>query len=117
GSEANITVELIDAATEKVLLRREYPRQVANIVQLQNEVALAIANAISLKLTPDEQARLSGGRIVSPEAYESYLQGKSLTGTDNAEQFDAGVALLEKAVLLDPKFAEAYAALANAYHD
>jgi TolB-like protein/class 3 adenylate cyclase len=117
GSEAKITVELIDAATEAVLLRREYPRQVANIVQLQNEVALAIANAISLKLTPNEKARLASGRIVIPEAYESYLQGKSLiSDTDSAKNIDGGIALLEKAVFLDPKFAEAYAALADSYH-
>jgi TolB-like protein/class 3 adenylate cyclase len=118
GSEATITVELIDAATETVLLRREYPRQVANIVQLQNEVALAIANAISVKLTPNEEARLTGGRIVKPEAYESYLQGKSIMSeTENAENVDAGIALLQKAVLLDDKFAEAHAALAVAYHE
>jgi TolB-like protein/class 3 adenylate cyclase len=118
GSEAQINIELIDAASETVLLRREYPRRVANIVQLQNEVALAIANAISLKLTPNEQARLTGGRVVNPEAYESYLQGNSvIRDTDNAENLDAGIALLEKAVLLDEKFAEAYAALADAYHE
>jgi TolB-like protein len=119
GSEAKITVELIDAATEKVLWRNsdDHPRHVANIVQLQDEVALAIANAISLKLTPNEKARLASGRVVIPEAYDSYLQGKSLmSDTDKPGNVDAGIALLQKAVLLDPKFAEAYAALADAYH-
>ncbi len=119
GNEASITVELIDAATEKVLWRNsdDHPRQVANIVQLQDEVALAIANAISIKLTPNEKARLASGRVVIAEAYDSYLRSKSLmSDADKPGNVDASIALLQKAVSLDPKFAEAYAALADSYH-
>jgi TolB-like protein/class 3 adenylate cyclase len=116
GSEAQIYIELIDAASETVLLRREYPRKVANIVQLQNEVALAIANAIALKLTPGEKARLASGRLVIPQAYDDYLRAKGDFDESN-EGVDSRIELLEKAVSLDKNFAEAFAELSGAYNE
>src|SRR5438128_576591 len=68
GDQARISVQLIDATTEKNLWSNSYTHTVANIVSLQNEVALAIANAIALKLTPGEKARLTNARVVNPEA-------------------------------------------------
>jgi TolB-like protein/class 3 adenylate cyclase/Flp pilus assembly protein TadD len=114
GSVMLSGIELIDAASETVLLRREYPRQVANIVQLQNEVAMAVANAIALKLTPGEKARLASGRLVIPQAYDYYLRAKG--GEDaSREGVDSRIELLEKAVSLDDTFAEAFADLSSAY--
>jgi TolB-like protein/class 3 adenylate cyclase len=114
GEEARISVQLIEAATEKNLWTNSYTRHVANIVQLQNEVALAIANAVALKLTPGEKARLASARPVNPQAYEYYLRGKSAYGSTK-EATDAGIEMLEKSVSLDDSFAEAYAELSIAY--
>jgi TolB-like protein/class 3 adenylate cyclase len=114
GEEARISVQLIEAATEKNLWTNSYTRRVANIVQLQNEVALAIANAIALKLTPVEKARLASARVVNPQAYDYYLRGKGAYGTDK-EATDAKIAILEKSLSLDDTFAEAWAELSQAY--
>ena len=114
GDQARISVRLIEAATDKNLWTESYTRNVANIVNLQNEVALAIANAIALKLTPGEKARLASARVVNPQAYDYYLRGKSAYGSSK-EATDAGIEMLEKSVSLDDTFAEAYAELSNAY--
>jgi TolB-like protein len=114
GDQARISVQLIEAATEKNLWTDSYTRSVANIVNLQNEVALAIANAIALKLTPVEKARLASARVVNPQAYDYYLRGKGAYGTDK-EATDAKIAILEKSVSLDDTFAEAWAELSQAY--
>jgi TolB-like protein len=114
GDQARISVQLIEAATDKNLWTESYTRNMANIVNLQNEVALAIANAIALKLTPGEKARLAGARIVNPQAYDYYLRGKSAYGPTK-EATDAGIEMLERSVSLDDTFAEAYAELSNAY--
>jgi Flp pilus assembly protein TadD len=87
---------------------------VANIVNLQNEVALAIANAIALKLTPGEKARLTSARVVNPQAYDYYLRGKFFFGS-NKEATDASIEMLEKSVSLDDTFAPAWADLSLAY--
>jgi TolB-like protein len=114
GDQARISVQLIEAGTDKTLWAESYTRAVANIVQLQNEVALAIANAIALKLTPGEKARLASGRLVNPQAYDYYLRAKSTAGESN-ETTDSRIELLEKAVSLDGTFAEAWADLGDAY--
>jgi TolB-like protein/Tfp pilus assembly protein PilF len=114
GDQARISVQLIDAATEKNLWTNSYTRHVANIVQLQNEVALAIANAIALKLTPGEKARLASARVVNPQAYDYYLRGKFFFGS-NREATEASIEMLEKSVSLDGTFADAWADLSLAY--
>jgi tetratricopeptide (TPR) repeat protein len=115
GDQARISVQLIEAATDKNLWTESYTRSVANIVSLQNEVALAIAKAIALKLTPGEKARLASGRVVNPEAYNYYLLAKAAPGESN-EAVDSKIEMLEKAVSLDSSFAEAWAGLGEAYY-
>ena len=114
GDQARITVQLIDAATDKHLWAESYTHTVSNIVQLQNEVALAIANAIALNLTPGEKAKLASSRVVNPQAYDDYLRAKAFP-VAGKEELDARIDLLEKAVFLDNTFAEAYAELSGAY--
>jgi TolB-like protein/class 3 adenylate cyclase/Tfp pilus assembly protein PilF len=114
GDQARISVQLIEAATDKNLWTNSYTHTVANIVNLQNEVALAIANAIALKLTPGEKARLTSVRVVNPQAYDYYLRGKFFFGSGK-ETTDASIEMLEKSVSLDGTFAEAWAELSLAY--
>ena len=114
GDQARISVQLIEAATDKNLWTESYTRSVANIVNLQNEVALAIANAIELKLTPGEKARLASDRVVNPQAYDYFLRGKS-SSEATKEALDARIEMFEKAVSLDKTFAEAWAGLSSAY--
>jgi TolB-like protein/class 3 adenylate cyclase len=114
GDQARISVQLIEAATDKNLWTNSYTRSVANIVSLQNEVALAIANAIALKLTPGEKARLASARVVNPQAYDYYLRGRFFFGS-NKQTTDASIEMLEKSVSLDDTFAPAWADLSLAY--
>jgi TolB-like protein/class 3 adenylate cyclase len=115
GDQARISVQLVDAGTEGTLLwTGSYTRNVANIVQLQNEVAVAIANAIAAELTPGEKTRFANWSKVDPRAYDFYLQGKNISRIDR-DTVNSSIELLEKAVSLDPHFAVAYAELADAY--
>src|ERR1700693_1919257 len=116
GDQARISVQLVDVGTDKTLWAESYTRNVANIVRLQNEVALAIANAIALELTPGEKTRFANARTVNPQAYDYYLRGKSISRI-NTENANNSIELLERAVSLDSNFADAYAELANAYSD
>jgi TolB-like protein/class 3 adenylate cyclase len=116
GDQARISVQLVDAGTQGTLWTGSYTRDVANIVRLQNEVAVAIANAIALELTPGEKTRFANGPKVDPQAYDSYLRGKNITRVSR-EATNSSIELLEKAVSLDSNFADAYAELSSAYGD
>jgi TolB-like protein len=114
GEQTRISVQLIEAATDKHLWAESYTRDVANIVNLQNEVALAIANAVALTLTPKEKARLTVERTINGLAYDAYLRGKGTYGASK-DAVNASIELLETAVALDDSLAEAHAQLSVAY--
>lgn len=114
GNQARISVQLVDAGTEKTLWAQSYTQDLANIVQLQDRVTVEIANAIALKLTPGERTRLATARAVNPEAYQYYLRAKTEPQVTR-ESNDVAIGLLQKAVALDEHFAQAFAALATAY--
>jgi serine/threonine protein kinase/tetratricopeptide (TPR) repeat protein len=110
-----ITVQLIRAATDQPFWTQTYDRELRDVLAFQSEVAGAITREIQIKLTPQEQARLSSGRTVNSDAYDYYLRGKShatiLTDSEN----QTAIEMLEHAVALDPSFAIAFAELARAY--
>ena len=80
GDRVRITAQLIQAATDKHLWAKSYERDLRDVLALQSEVAGAIANEIKIKLTPQEQARLTSSRPVNPEAYE-VISRAATTGT------------------------------------
>jgi len=117
STQVSIKVQLIEAANDRHIWSETYNRDTADIVRLQNDVALAIAQAIRVVLTPEEQSRLTKARSVNPEVYELYLLGKIHNSNWNDADNLKAIELLERAVALDKEFAPAYAALAAAYVD
>ena len=75
GDDIRITVQLIEGQSDNHLWAESYERKLSNIMKLQDEVAQAIVDQIELKLTVQEQARLTGSKSVNPEAYQDYLKG------------------------------------------
>lgn len=113
GSLAQVTARLIYAPTERQLWSKTYRRDLENVLVLQGEVASAVVREINVALTPQEQARLSGGRV-NPAAHEAYLKGNYLiSGTP--EQKRKAKEFFEQAIQIDPSYAPAYAGLANYY--
>src|SRR6266446_1996777 len=76
ADRVRITAQLIEGATDKHLWAQSYERAVKDVLALQDEVARDVANEIKVKLTPQEQARLTRARPVNPEAHELYLRGR-----------------------------------------
>jgi len=82
---------------------------------LQDEVARAIAEEIKIKVTPQEQARLSVSPAVSPEAYRLYLQARYHSNKRTLPEFEKSIQLFQQAIAHDPGYASAYAGLAETY--
>ena len=118
GERVGATVHLIHPATDRQLWSESYERDLRDILTLQGELTRTIASEIQVKVTAQERERLAKTRAVNPEVYEYYLRAKFLSGRANrAEDIDACIELLERAVALDPSFAAGYAGLAKAYID
>jgi TolB-like protein/DNA-binding winged helix-turn-helix (wHTH) protein/Flp pilus assembly protein TadD len=115
GNKVRITAQLIYGPTDTHLWAESYERDLQDILSLQGEVARDIANQVKLRLTPEQQARLSASATVSPEAYESYLQGRYYWNMRTEDGLNKSVAYFRDAIDKDPNHAGAYAGLALSY--
>jgi TolB-like protein len=112
GNQVRITAQLINARTDRHIWAQSYVRDLTSVLALQGEVAQAIADQVSIQLTPQEQARLTHARPMNTEAQDLYLLGAHTLNTGEPRR---AVEYLQESVDKDPGFAPAHAALANAY--
>ena len=115
GSRVRITANLLYAPTDRHLWAETYQGDLHDLLALQDQVAQAIANAIRIKLTPQEQARLAHVRAVSPEAHEAYLKARYYWNLRTDEGRKKSIGYFEQAIERDPSYALAYAGLADSY--
>jgi serine/threonine protein kinase/Flp pilus assembly protein TadD len=115
GDKIRVTVRLIDAATEELLWTEEYNRDLRDVLTLQNDVARAVTQAIRIKLTTQEQSRLTHARSINPAAYDDFLRGRYYLSRQTKADNNAAIEALNRAVAIDPEFAGGWAELAQAY--
>ena len=115
GDRVRITAQLIGVEPERHLWAHSYERELRDILDLQREVARAIAREIKITLTPKEEARLVSTRPVNPEAYDAYLKGRYFWNKRTSEGIKKAIAYFEQAISESPDYALAYAGLADAY--
>jgi TolB-like protein/DNA-binding winged helix-turn-helix (wHTH) protein/Flp pilus assembly protein TadD len=115
GDRVRITAQLIDASTDKHLWSQSYQGELRDTLALQDRVARAIADQIQINLTPREQAALKSGRVVNPEAYESYLKGRYFWNKRTADGLRVALAYFNQGVEEEPKYAQAYSGLTDTY--
>jgi len=92
-----------------------FDRDIGNVHALQGELAQAIAGEIMVKLTSQEQARLTDTHSVDPDAYEAYLKGRFFWNKRSGEGFRKGMEYFNQAIARDPSYAPPYAGLADSY--
>jgi len=115
GDRVRITAQLIYAPSDTHLWAESYDRDLHDVLKLQGEVAQVIANEINAKVTPQEQARLSGKRPIDPAAYQAYLQGRYYWNKRTEEDIQKAIGYFQQAINKDPNYALAYAGLADSY--
>jgi TolB-like protein/DNA-binding winged helix-turn-helix (wHTH) protein/Flp pilus assembly protein TadD len=113
GDRVRLTVQLIDAASDRHLWAQTYDSPLTDIITLQREVTRAITVRIKAILTPQEQARLSQQHPMAPEIAELYFKGSYYL---NKLDLDHAKEAFSEATRLDPKSAESWAGLADACH-
>ena len=111
GDRVRITVQLIQAASERHLWAHTYDLQLGDVLTVQGELARAIAAAIRHTLTPQEEARLSQPRSMNPEVALLYFKGSYFLNNLNPRRAKE---MFTEATHLDPNSAESWAGLANA---
>lgn len=116
GDRVRVTARLVDAARDRALWSRSYERELSDVLALQSEVARAIADEIRVRVTPEEQARLTRPREVNPRALEAYLEARHHWGRRTPDGLHHSVDLFRAALERQPTYADAWAGLADAWN-
>jgi len=115
GERVRITAQLIRAATDQHLWAEEYERDSRDVLVMEEEVATDITKKIRVRLTPEEQALLSGAHPVDPEAHEAYLKGRFYWYKRTDKDLKKALEYFQQAIEKDPNYAAAYDGLADCY--
>lgn len=119
ANRVRITAQLICLEDQTQSWAETYERDLEDILAVQADIAQAIVQEIRLVLAQQEQARLSdlqrGGGRVHPATYDAYLKGRYHLHDMSVGGIRTSLDEFERAIRLDPNYAPAYAALANAY--
>jgi len=115
GDRIRVTAELIEAATDRHLWAASYERPFSDVLAIQAEIAREIARQIQVQLSPPEEARLRARQPLDPEAQQEYLLGLYYWNRRNPADLQEALRHFQKAVAVDPGYAEAFAGLADCY--
>ncbi|MFT5418460.1 MAG: adenylate cyclase [Gammaproteobacteria bacterium] len=115
GNRVRITAQLIDASTNYHQWAERYDGQLDDIFELQDKVIKQIVAALAIKLTVGEQARVGVAPTVNLEAYDAFVRARDEYSRRERTANLHARSLLERAIELDPHYAEAYAYLGRTY--
>lgn len=113
ADRVRITVQLINVANGFHLWSETYDRKMTDLFAVQDEIARAVVAALQLKLLPGQDDLVTHHITVDPRAYTDYLIGRQLRRLATPDDDRRSIAAYERSIARDPKFAPAYAALAD----
>ena len=119
-NRVRVTAQLINARDGAQLWSEMYDRDLADVFEIQSDIARAIVSQLRARLSPAEKAALEDQPTKDITAYDLYLQGKEiLSGLSFNAQVSGklwqAIGFLERAVARDPDFLLAYCQLAFAH--
>ena len=109
GKRVRITVQLIDAETDTHVWAERYDRDLEDIFAIQDEVTSSIVATLPGRVEAASRDRAARKTTDNMAAYECVLTGKRLHHASRREDNDRALALLERAIALDPSYAHAHA--------
>jgi tetratricopeptide (TPR) repeat protein len=108
-------VQLVNAADGYHLWSERYDREMKDIFDVQDEITLAVVEALKVKLFGAEKAAVLKRYTDNTEAYELYLKGRFFAGKLSPAGFEKAIEYFNQAISIEPNFALAYAGLADSY--
>ncbi len=120
GNRLRINAQLVDTRTDFPVWAERFDRELEDVFAVQEEIARSIAQALRVTLTPQEEQTIARKPTENARAYDHYLRGRGYTRRVTRPDLELAIELYDRAIELDPKFALAYAGLANVcglYHE
>jgi len=114
GNHMRLTTQLIQVKDESHLWSQDYDYPAMDILNIEEDVAEAVAREIQVRLTSQQQIELAQSHPVSLEAFDAYVQGYFFFGRNTDKDTDMAAKYYERATQLDPSYALAWASLSRA---
>ena len=111
GGRVRITAQLIDATTDYHMWSERYDRELSDIFALQDEITMKLINAMQIKLTSGEQARLWEGATTNIQAYDRCMRGNDCFFRNNEKDLKQAQQFYKEAIKIDKAYAFAYVML------
>ena len=117
GERIRVTAQLVDAQTGYHIWSETYDRNFGDLFRLQDELAGAVVQALKLTLEGSRPPSLAQAPPTHDiEAYQAYLQGRSLLGSQSREGLGHAMEMFQKAIARDPKFARAFSSVGMVHY-
>ena len=113
GNRVRINAQLIEGATGGHIWAARYDRDLTDIFAIQDEITKTIVDQLKVKLLPEEKKAIEQTPTDNVEAYTHYLRGRQLLHTATKSSLILARRMFGRAADLDPRFARAYAGMAN----
>lgn len=115
GKQIRTTVQLIDVGTQEHLWSEAYDGELDDLFAMQREIAEQVAEALRLRLLPAEREEIAKKPTENRDAHTHYLRGRYAWSQWSEGALLNAIDYFQQAIDLDPKFALAYAGIADTY--
>jgi adenylate cyclase len=117
GNRVRVGVQLTEATTGRLIWSETYNAEIDGIFAVEDTIARRVVGAAAVELTRFEQERVLAKPTSNLAAYEYVLRGRGALSHDTRDSNDEASALFQRAIALDPNYADAYAALAGSHYE
>ncbi len=115
GERVRVTARLVSVRDGSLLWADKFDESFTDIFKVEDSISGKVAKALTMKLSGEEQKRLTKHYTDNAEAYQLYLKGRYFWNKRTEDGFNRGIAQFKQAVEKDSNYALAYAGLADSY--
>ncbi|HEY0427079.1 MAG TPA: protein kinase [Pyrinomonadaceae bacterium] len=116
GNRIRVSVQLLNVAEQSTIWAERFDESFTDVLSLEDVLSTKVAEALIPRLTLNERENLAKRGTENPKAYEAYLRGRYYWNTFTEEGFAKAIIAYNEAIAHDPKYALAYAGIADYYN-
>lgn len=115
GENLEISAELVDSRDNSHIWGEQYSRTASDVFDLQGEIAKEMTSALRMRLSGEDERRMTKTYTGNPEAYQDYLKGRYWFNKRTPDSLKKSIEFFQQAIEKDPAYALAYSGLADSY--
>ena len=115
GDTVAVQADLVNTADGSEMWGKHYERKMADVTQVQSDITRDVAKKMQIHVTGDEREKMGSAGTSNPDAYRLYLEGQQQLYGRTKSGILKSVALFRQAIVADPQYSLAWAALSNSY--